>query len=266
MSPSTLSKSLDIPTPPGYSSLVPFDKSVHRNLGIGKHALKFAKKLHAIYLTETEIARASLDYPVVFARDANEKVVPIALVGVEENQNLMCDEAGNWPDATYVPAYVRRYPFFMARLANQDKERAGESKSLILVDERGLEKSTNPLIDDTGLTSKAWVDVEQLIQQYDAHQRKTFLFCEKLAALNLFEKFDADFHPTPASGNGDAITPKRINGLMRIKRQALDSLEDVELASMVRNGFLTVIDAHLNSLSRFDRLLNLYATAISKQS
>ena len=260
-----LSAPVDIPTPPGYQSLVPFDKSAHRNLGVAKHASKFAAKLHAIYLTEAEIARASLDYPVVFAKDALDNIVPIALVGVAPNQNLMCDGEGHWPDGMYVPAYVRRYPFFMARLAQHSAIASGQ-QSLILVDENGLEQSEHPLIDEAGQTSTIWSEMEQLIQQYDAHQQKTSVFCEKLMSLGLFEKFDADFHPNPTGSVGSGTTPKRINGLLRIKRQLLERLSDEVLAALVREGQLTVIEAHLNSLSRFDRLLNLYAATSSKTS
>ena len=257
-----MSNPLDIPTPPGYRSLVPFDKSAHRNLGVAKHAAKFATKLHAIYLTDAEIPRASLDYPVIFARDALEKIVPIALVGVEPNQNLMCDADGHWPDGMYIPAYVRRYPFFMARLATSTSDSDSGQKSLILVDESGLENNEIPLIDNAGQTSTAWLELEQLIQQYEAHQRKTSIFCEKLASLGIFEKFDADFHPT--SNPGTEVNPQRINGLLRVKHQSLGKLADEVLATLVRQGQLAVIEAHLNSLSRFDRLLNLYAASASK--
>jgi hypothetical protein len=101
--------------PPGYKRLVPFDRMAHRNKSIAKHASKFAATLHAIYLTQAEIARAALDYPVVFARDNDGDIVPIALVGVETNKNLLCDSNGRWSGGYYIPAYVRRYPFFLAR-------------------------------------------------------------------------------------------------------------------------------------------------------
>lgn len=236
------------------------------------HAARFATKLHAIYLTDTEIARASLDYPVVFARDADEQIVPVALVGVEPNNNLICDSNGRWPDGVYVPAYVRRYPFFMARLQTQEstdpvKHATQQPRSLILVDESGLEKNKSLLISADGQTTPLWSELEQLITQLDAHQRKTTAFCQKLDALGLFEKFDADFHPKPTSteeiGSG-SFSPRRINGLLRVKRPAIEALTDQTLASLVRDGAITVIDAHLNSFNRFDRLLNLYAATSTK--
>lgn len=244
---------------------MPFDRKVHQNLGIAKTAGEFASSLHAIYLTQTEICRAAQDYPVVFARDANQSIVPIGLVGVEPGQNLLCDDSGRWYNDYYVPAYVRRYPFFLARVQ-------GKTNNLIIcVDEKQLDSSGPPLIDDHGRTTSEWSAIEKLVQEFDAHQQQSQNFCERLEAFELFETFDADFHPKPlnkkqVSGHAKLVEPARINGLLRINRQRLNALPDAELGVLIRNNSIASIEAHLNSFNRFDRLLNLYAIKQSKMA
>ena len=251
---------IDIPVPAGYQRAVPFDRSKHRGLGISSIASRFAAKLHAIYLTQAEIHRAALDYPVVFVKDSNNTLVPVALVGVEPGQNLFCDGNGDWVANHYIPAYVRRYPFFLAHLSEQD------SRGVICVDDSALNEDADPLITASGEMAESWPQTQKLIEQMDAERPRTQNFCAQLQAWDLLEKFDADFHPNaiPGISTQNQVPQRRINGLMRVNRKALFALNDRDLLKSVREGMMQHIEAHLNSLNRFDRLLNLYAVATSR--
>ena len=255
-----MSSRIDIPIPAGYKRAVPFDRSKHRGLGISPTASRFAAKLHAIYLTQAEIPRASLDYPVVFVSDANATLVPVALVGVEPGRNLLCTTDGEWAQDYYIPAYVRRYPFFLARLTAQ------ASRGVICVDDSALDAHSEPLITSAGEMAEQWAQIQKLVEQMDAEIPRTEAFCAELQRLKLLEKFDADFHPNKVVGlSTDSVAPqRRINGLMRVNRKALLALADENLLELVRAGFMQHIESHLNSLNRFDRLLNLYATTASR--
>ena len=251
-------KDIDIPIPAGYTRAVPFDRSKHRELGIAPHAAAFAHKLHAIYLSTVEIPRAALDCPVVFARDAAKQLVPIFLLGVEPGKNLFCDESGSWPHEFYVPAYVRRYPFFLARIAGHDE------RGLICVDDTALTAGGDVLIDRHGEATPVWGEQQKLIQQLDVEGTRTREFCTKLETLGVMETFDADFHPQLEAAQEQQLKPVRINGLLRVSRKALSGLDDAELADLVRTQSMQIIEAHLNSLGRFDRLLNRFAVAASR--
>ena len=254
-----MTSTVDVPNPAGYSHAVPFDRKKHRGLGVATNASRFAQKLHALFLTSIEIPRAALDYPVVFARDGAQTIVPVALMGVEPNHNLFCDKDGNWPPEYYVPAYVRRYPFFLARINGAEK------RGLICVDEPALVPDTVPLINDNGEATQEWVERQKLIEQMDVEGQRTREFCARLDKLGLFETFDADFHPRASADESSVINPVRINGLLRVGRDALSKLSDADLAALVRTQEMQVIDAHLNSLARFDRLLNRFAATASRR-
>src|SRR3546814_5411689 len=76
--------------------------------------ISFAAETPFVPLVVGELAAAARCYPIVFAAgDA-----PIALLGLERI-NLFVD-GGRWADDSYVPAYVRRYPFGFIATVNPE--------------------------------------------------------------------------------------------------------------------------------------------------
>ena len=59
-------------------------------------------------LTVTEFSAAALSYPIIFV--GNDKT-PVAVMGVRQNENEYIDATGQPDPDTYLPAFVRRYPF-----------------------------------------------------------------------------------------------------------------------------------------------------------
>lgn len=239
---------MDIPRPPGYGSAVPFDKDKHRRLGIESRRALFARHLSFIYLTTAEFPRASHDYPIAFVRDGLGVIVPVVITGLETGTNLFIDDTGVWNANHYCPAYVRRYPFFTVTLSNAENP-AGEA--LICVDEAALVRGTDNLIDASGQPTDAWQEYELLITEMDREQRVTERFCKTLDELGLFEAFDADFHPRGKS-------PVRVAGLMRVNEKQLLKMDESDQVSLLRDGHLARIYAHLLSLENFNRLLDRY--------
>jgi hypothetical protein len=239
---------MDIPQPPGYGSAVPFDKDKHRRLGVATRRALFARRLNFIYVTTAEFPRASRDYPIAFVRDGLGVAVPVIITGLDSGTNLFIDEAGTWSANHYCPAYVRRYPFFTVTLENAGNP-AGEA--LICVDEGALVGGVDNLIDASGQPTAAWREFEVLITEMDREQRVTERFCQSIDELDLFEPFDADFHPR-------GKRPVRVAGLMRVNEQRLLKLEESVQVSLLRDGHLARIYAHLLSLENFNRLLDRY--------
>ena len=78
-------------------------------------------KTHAIPLTVDEFSLVQRHYPIVFS--IGEKPIPIALMGLNENVNVFLEEDGRPMDPSlYIPAYVRRYPFLLARIRPDSDE------------------------------------------------------------------------------------------------------------------------------------------------
>src|SRR6187401_1247560 len=75
---------------------------------------------HAIPLTVDEFGQAQRHFPIVFS--AGDNPVPLALMGLNEGGNVFFDDNGKLLDDSYVPAYIRRYPFLLARLKPDSEE------------------------------------------------------------------------------------------------------------------------------------------------
>ncbi|MFT4583019.1 MAG: hypothetical protein ACI915_002701 [Gammaproteobacteria bacterium] len=237
---------MEIPLPPGYLSAVPFDRERHRRLGVRDGTAKFASELNVIYLTAAEFPSACHHFPIVFAREHAGNLVPVALTALESDSNLFVDAFGVWDQQTYCPAYVRRYPFFSAIVVNE-----GCEQSLICVDEHGLSSRVPSLIDAQGNPTERWREVELLISEMINQQQDTARFCSYLSEHDLIEPFEADFHPR-------GMAEVRVAGLFRVNEQRLRNIHSDMLQTLLKQGDLAKIYAHLLSFENFNRLLNLH--------
>ena len=77
-----------------YERAVPVMVNQHRDVSIkaGKD-YAFAKDVNSVPLMSVEFDLASTEYPIVFTGDDLE-VMPAALLGVRDNENLHVDENG----------------------------------------------------------------------------------------------------------------------------------------------------------------------------
>ena len=72
----------------------------------------FAKDTNSVPMTAMEFSQAVRHYPIVFSAAA--PVVPVAVLGLSGARNqFVSGEDGAWRAKTYIPAYVRRYPFIL---------------------------------------------------------------------------------------------------------------------------------------------------------
>ena len=100
--------------PPLYSEIVPINAEMHAGYSLrARRSYRYAAAEVSLPLNVAEFPRAALSYPIAFS--AATPSFPIAILGVSSGINLFVDEEGNWLPGTYVPAYARRYPFFLAR-------------------------------------------------------------------------------------------------------------------------------------------------------
>src|SRR5688500_5134590 len=77
-------------------------------------------KTHAIPITVDEFVSVQRFAPIVFS--SGENPVPLVLMGLNEGVNVFVTEEGELQQEIYLPAYVRRYPFMLARLQPEAQE------------------------------------------------------------------------------------------------------------------------------------------------
>lgn len=242
---------MDKPLPPGYRRLIALDSDRHRGVGVRTaDDYRFAAQLNALYLTVTEFFQAVRHYPVAFARDAvSAEVLPLAITGLAAGQNLFVDSAGRWAAGVYVPAYVRRYPFFTVELPEQQDE---GPRAVVCVDEPALDPEAPPLFDAQGAPTEQWQRRERFINDMENARRQTREFTRSLESLELLEPFEAHAQPQ----GGQAL---QLRGLLRVSETRLNALSGEELKAMMSRGELSRIYAHLISLENFALLLDRVA-------
>lgn len=243
---------MQLPTPPGYAAIVPLDREKHGRLGLSSPGnFHFAGGLNIVYLTAVEFFRAAHDFPVAFVLDeAANEYVPVAVTGLIQGENLFVDTQGAWRRGCYIPAYVRRYPFFTVQLQSEGGE---DQRMIICVDEAGLSARAEPLFNADGVASEAWQKSEKFIHDMEDARQATTGLVKVLKALDLFEPFEAKVHQ-------QAGEPRNIRGLHRINEEKLNALGGKRIKEMMKHGHLSRIYAHLMSLGNFARLLDMDLT------
>jgi hypothetical protein len=195
---------------------------------------------HAVPLTVDEFALVQRHYPIVFT--AGGAPVPIALMGLNEGVNVFLDENGRALDPTlYVPAYLRRYPFLLARLRPDTDE-----LSLCFDPTSGAVGDFDegqPLFDGDQ-PSAATKAILEFCEQFEAAGLRTNAFLEDLAKSDLLMDGEVAIQPEGFD------QPFVYRGFRMVDEEKLRNLRGDELRKMNQNGLLPLIYAHLFSLSQ----------------
>jgi hypothetical protein len=223
-----------------YNSIEPLSASAHGKMKVrGMLSMAQVGRTHAIPVTVDEFTLVQRHYPIVFA--VGENAVPIALMGLNEGVNVFVDEDGRALDASiYIPAYVRRYPFLLARLRPDSDE-----LSLCFdptANAVGDFADGEPLFDGES-PSEATKAILQFCEQFEAAGQRTAAFVEDLVKADLLMDGEVAIQPEGYS------QPFVYRGFRMVDEEKLRSLRGDELRKMNQSGFLALIHAHLFSLS-----------------
>lgn len=245
-------------TPPfGYAEVVAFQKTHRIRLPASGEVPAFARQSNAIPLSYTEFQPAMRDYPVVFATgDQGKTFVSVAVLGMAPAENLFVAD-GRWAPGTYVPAYVRRYPFCMARV---DNPAPSQPSHLICVEKAFLDDAKGEsLFDATGAATSRWTEIERLLSEYEGDLARTREMCSVLADYGLLEPFTMQA-TLPGEKGGNAM---HLTGMHRVNDAKLENLNAAQLKNLLRKGILARIYMHILSLGNFSRLLERKAARAS---
>lgn len=224
-----------------YNQLEPISSQVHGALKVkGIDSLPQLAKLHAVPLTVEEFALAQRHYPIIFS--VGGEPVPLALMGLNEGINTFVDEHGKPLDnGTYIPAYLRRYPFLLARLRTDSDELSlcyDPSSGAI-----GSQEDGQPLFDGDQ-PSDATKAILQFCEQFEEAGQRTAVFMAELKKSNLLMDGEVAIQPEGAQ------QPFVYRGFQMVDEEKLRELRGDELRKMNQNGMLPLVYAHLFSLSQ----------------
>ena len=244
-----MSVAADLKPPPGYGPVEPLDRTRHRGLGLkSPTGYGWYRAFNAVSVSLAEFARAALDYPIVFVRDAaSGDPLPMAVLGLQQHQNLFVSAAGQWRAGCYVPAYLRRHPFCLAQARAPG---GAELRPLVCVEEGALVPGGRPLLDERGDPTPDWTPILKLLEAIESTRPATVALVRRLDTLQLLAPFDALALPR----EGGQL---RLQGMLRVDEERLKKLPGKNLKAMLGQGELRAIYAHLLSLENFARLLDL---------
>ncbi|HUE79364.1 MAG TPA: SapC family protein [Sphingomicrobium sp.] len=205
---------------------------------------------HAIPATVDEFALLQRHFPIVFS--VGDTPVPLVLMGLNEGVNVYLDEDGKLRDSMmYVPAYMRRYPFLLARLRP-------DSDELSLCFDPGSGaigdfKDGQPLFDGDQ-PSEATKAILQFCEQFETAGQRTAVFIEELKKSGLLMDGEVAIQPEGAE------QPFVYRGFQMVDEEKLREMRGDELRKLNQNGMLALIYAHLFSLSQIREVFSRQVT------
>jgi hypothetical protein len=196
-----------------YISPEPLNREQHAKLALvhNDKPYSFAAKGSAVPLTVTEFAPAALSFPVIFA---GEDRVPLAVMGLNNGENLFVNADGSIEPGVYIPAYIRRYPFVLANDESADRLIVCIDTGSSLLAESGETK----LFDEKGEPTEYTQNCIKFCDDFEAERRRTDSFVQLLKENDLFELKTAVFTPTDAAGQ--PASPRRSPNIMACRKRS----------------------------------------------
>lgn len=227
----------------------PLDAERHAKLGMRRidTPFSFAARQHFVPLHVGEFGPAGVSYPIIFA---GESYSPLAVMGLQEGENLYVDSQGGFRAGCYVPAFIRRYPFVGAR---DDQLQ----RTVICID-RGAdlwtEENPDVMLFENGQPTDFTKSCIEFCSQFDQDRARTESFVAMLRDLDLFETKQTTF--TPRDATGAAGQPVLVAEYYAISEAKLNALPQEKFVELRDNGALNQIYAHLMSLFGWDRIIS----------
>ncbi|MEX2337712.1 MAG: SapC family protein [Aquisalimonadaceae bacterium] len=229
-----------------YENVVPLNRDKHKALRLrpADGDCRFAQGTHYVPVAGSEFYQASHDYPILFS-GAEDDMGPVALLGLRGGENLFIQADGKWQRGTYVPAFVRRYPFVLAR------DEASDSKDYtVCLDDsyQGFNaEEGNALFEGDGEDSKLLKEVVGFLQNFLVEMERTRDFTRLLQENNLLVRKDVQLAaPGGATYNLKDFRVVDEAALYKLDKETIQELHD--------KRFLGWIYAHLISLGGLQRL------------
>lgn len=221
-----------------YNEPVFLNREVHKELRFSSSDdYSYTENVNSVPLTGIEFFEASRDMPVVFGCDEKNNYFPLALLSLMESGHKHINEKGEWVDS-YIPAFVRRYPFVLT----DEGTVCFDKKAGRFNEEKG-----DALFNEEGENSEVLNNIINFLNNYDQQYKLTQKYCEALKKAELLKPFNLQILV-------EQDRPLRMEGLYVVDEQKLMEIEESELVSWFRSGWLAWTYAHLHSLGALERL------------
>ncbi|MEL6089447.1 MULTISPECIES: SapC family protein [Bartonella] len=234
-----------------YKNVTPINKTFHKSLKFNpSQDMSFAKDTHWVPLASDEYFQAALDYPILFmsAEDEQKKrhYTSIALVGLSNDVNNYITADKSWQRDTYIPAFIRRYPFVLAQIQDQKElSVCFDQQSGMFNDVTGIE-----LFNSDGSISPFMEERINFLEHFKIGMERTAEFIDTLVKMDLLSQKSINV-------KNDKGLSAQLEDFWIVDEEKLHKLPAHQLAKLHKNGFLGRIFAHLLSMNNLLKVLSL---------
>ena len=234
-----------------YKRVVGVNPTTHGGLRLDRGVgYAFSAEAQSVPLGLGEFDAAAQHFPIVFTTGPNP--MPVALLGLRQGHNLFVQPDGTWRPNTYVPAYIRAFPFIFVEDATAKTTYVGmEPDAVCLRQNVGLK-----LFED-GKPSATLNEAIGFCSTYRDNLTAAGVLAKALDEAGLLAEEEANINFT-AGGN------TRIRGFKLLSLDRLDKVSDETFLEWRHKGWLGPIFAHLHSAGRWARLIEFGAPEMTQ--
>ena len=228
------------PLPLFYNGLEPLSSETHANWRIRQQdSAPFLVGQHAIPVTTDEFPLVQRHMPIVFS--VGDDAIPLALMGLNEGVNVFIGDDGKLAEQNfYVPAYIRRYPYMLARLRPDADEL---SLCFDPTSEAIGPFGEGDALFENGQPSQVTKAILDFAQQFEEAGARTQNFMNELREQELLMDGEVTIQME------ENQQPFVYRGFQMINEEKLAGLRGDQLRKMSQSGMLPLLYAHLFSLS-----------------
>ncbi|MCQ4161574.1 SapC family protein [Roseomonas sp. GC11] len=230
--------------PPLFGRVEPLEPARHAALRLDRSAgLGFAARANAVPLSIVELPFAARHFPIVFA--SGPVPMPLAVLGYRAGENLFVGADGSWRAGTYLPAYLRAYPFIFLQPEGSEKLLLG-----IEPDAPALHTGAGEALFEGEQPSAFLKEMLRFCSDFRASLEETQRMAIALKGAGLLEEREARVEFRSGSS-------ARLNGFAMLNPERFDALPDETILEWRRRHWLGGIYAILQASGSWSGVLDL---------
>lgn len=227
------------------------DNVTHKDLRVKTdYSAEFGDNVNNVLIFPTEFAFVQREYPILFRKESNGDLQAVALLGLDNDENLFLDKTG-W-NARYIPAVQQRGPFLIG-FQGKDVDGQVVREPMVHVDldhPRVSQTEGEPVFLDHGGNSPYLERANRMLQIIfqGAEQARPMFAAFEEAGLIEAMKVEIEL---------DERTKYEVPGFLTISQDRLAELKGTELERLNKSGYLHLAMLVVTSLGNVSWLIEL---------